>query len=312
MSNGDVTFGLVIYPTPKGLSEEEMISPTRAIIALMEANEQYIRASRPHFDTVWAEDHFQWGDRPTVEAITTLSYLAGRHEGMRFGHIVLGQSYRNPALTAKMAANLQVLTRGGFILGIGAGWKEDEYKAYGYPYPSAAIRIAELEEAVQLIKTMWTQSPANFQGEYYQIENAECQPQPDPPIPLLIAGGGEKKTLRVVAQYADWWNYNFSTPEEYAHKQSVLESHCRDVGRDPGEITHTYYGFVSLVDDPSKAEKRENLHVIGGTPDMVTRQLEEFIELGVKHFQLRILDFPKLDGLQMFIEKVVPRLKREA
>lgn len=308
-SNGDITFGLVIYPTPRGLSEEDMATPTRAAQALVEANEQHIRAGKPHFDTVWVEDHFQWGDRPTLEAITTLTYLAGRHEGMRFGHIVLGQSYRNPALTAKMAANLQVLTKGNFILGIGAGWKEDEYRAYGYPYPSAGTRIAELEEAVQIIRAMWTQSPANFKGEHYQIENAECQPQPDPPIPLLIAGGGEKKTLRVVAKYADWWNLNICTAEEYAHKQDVLRGHCRDVGRDPDEITHTYYGFVSLVDDPSKAEKRDNLHIVGGTPDMVTRELEEFVRLGVKHFQLRILDFPELDGLQTFIEKVVPRLK---
>jgi alkanesulfonate monooxygenase SsuD/methylene tetrahydromethanopterin reductase-like flavin-dependent oxidoreductase (luciferase family) len=155
---------------------------------------------------------------------------------------------------------------------------------------------------------MWTQSPANFQGRYYKIENAECQPQPDPPIPLLLAGGGEKKTLRVVAKYADWWNHNFCTAEEYAHKQRVLADHCRELGRDPDSILHTYYGFVQFVDDPASAEQRP-FHVVSGTPDDVTRELEAFIKLGVKHFQFRILDFPKMDGLHTFIEKVLPRLR---
>lgn len=308
MSNDEVTFGWVIYPVPRGLSEEEAATPQSSARALMRANERYIEAMQPHFDTVWVEDHFQWDNRPVLEAMTTLTYLAGRHEQLKFGHIVLGQSYRSPSLTAKMAANLQLMTGGRFILGIGAGWKEDEYKAYGYPYPSAAERIDQLEEAVQIILAMWTESPANFQGKYYSIQNAECQPQPDPAIPLLIAGGGEKKTLKVVAKYADWWNHNFCNAEEFAHKQTVLAGHCADIGRDPGEITHTYYGFVQFLDDPAKKEERP-FHVVSGTPDDVTRELEEFIKLGVRHFQFRIMDFPKLDGLQTMVEKVIPRLR---
>jgi alkanesulfonate monooxygenase SsuD/methylene tetrahydromethanopterin reductase-like flavin-dependent oxidoreductase (luciferase family) len=308
MTNGDITFGWVIYPVPRGLSDEEMATPQSAGRALMQANERYIAAMQPHFDTVWVEDHFQWDNRPVLEAVTTLTYLAGRHEKVKFGHIVLGQSYRNPALTAKMAANLQLMTNGRFILGIGAGWKEDEYRAYGYPYPPAGERIDQLEEAVQVIRAMWADSPANFQGRYYRIENAECQPQPDPPIPLLIAGGGEKTTLRVVARYADWWNHNFCTAEVFAHKQAVLAGHCRDIGRDPSEIVHTYYGFVQFVDDSSEKEQRP-FHVIAGTPDDVTRELEEFIRLGVRHFQFRLLDFPSHDGLHTFIDKVLPRLR---
>jgi alkanesulfonate monooxygenase SsuD/methylene tetrahydromethanopterin reductase-like flavin-dependent oxidoreductase (luciferase family) len=256
---------------------------------------------------VWVEDHFQWGKKPVLESVTTLTYLAGRHETMRFGNIVLGQSYRNPALTAKMAANLQMMTGGRFIMGIGAGWKEDEYRAYGYEYPPAGARIDQLDEAVQIILTMWTQSPATFHGRYYHIENAECQPQPNPLIPLLIAGSGEKKTLRVVAKYADWCNFNFCDAEQYAHKQQVLERHCREVGRDPGEIVRTYYGALSIVDESSKAEKRD-FHVVGGTVDMVTRELEQFAKLGVTHFQFRFLDFPQLDGLHTFMEKIAPRI----
>jgi len=308
MTNNDITFGWVIYPVPRGQSAAEMSNPTGSARALLEANERYIEAARPHFNTIWVEDHFQWGDKPVLEAITTLSYLAGRHEGLRWGHIVLGQSYRNPALTAKMAANLQMMTGGKYILGIGAGWKQDEYLSYGYPYPPAGERIDQLEDAVQIIRALWTESPATFHGKHYSIESAECRPQPDPPIPLLIAGGGEKKTLRVVAKYADWWNFNFCSPEEYAQKQRALEGHCREIGRDPGGIVHTYYGFMQFVDDPARMEQRD-FHIVAGTPDMVTRELEQFIKLGVKHFQFRIMDFPRMDGLQTFIEKVVPRLR---
>lgn len=305
-----ITFGYVIQPVPRGFSDEVMSDPVRATAALMEANERGIRAARPHFDAIWAEDHFQWEKRPVLEAITVLSYLIGRHEGMRFGHLVLGQSYRNPALTAKMSAIMQALSGGNFILGIGAGWKEDEYRAYGYPYPPAGERIEQLEEAVQIIRAMWADSPANFRGKYYQIENAECQPTPHPPIPLLIAGGGEKKTLRVVAKYADWWNAPFLNAQEFARKQAILADHCQDVGRDPSEIMHTYYGLVSLVEDPSKVEKRD-VYVVGGTADMVAEELLQFKRLGVKHFQLRFLDFPSTGGLEQFIEKVIPRLSAE-
>lgn len=309
MSNEDITFGWVIQPTPKKAPEGVTISPTEAAQSLIEANERYIEAMRPQFDAVWVEDHFQWDDRPTLEAMTTLTYLAARHEGLRFGHIVLGQSYRNAAYTAKMAANLQMLTRGKFILGIGAGWKEDEYRAYGYPYPPAGQRIDELEDAVQIIRAMWTQSPATFEGKYYRIEGAECQPQPDPPVPLLIAGGGEKRTLRVVAKYADWWNTNLCDVAQFAHKKEVLYNHCREIGRDPVEIVLTYNGWVSIAEDPAKLETRDAPYIVRGNADAVTKELEEFVKLGVKHFQLKILDFPETDGLELFKEKVVTRLR---
>ncbi len=310
MPDPNLSFGLVIQAAAKGFPEEVMADPTKAGQALMQANDRLIELSRPHFDTIWAEDHFQWGARPMVEAITTLSYLVGKYPGMRFGNIVLGQSYRNPALTAKMAANLQLLSGGNFILGIGAGWKEDEYTAYGYPcpYPSAGQRIDELDEAVQIIRAMWTESPATCEGKYYHIENAYCSPQPNPPIPLLIAGQGEKKLLRVVAKYADWWNAPFMQPDEYAHKQQVLAEHCMEIGRDPAEIYNTYYALVSLATDRSKTDQI-NPDFIAGTPDDVTEVLSQFVKLGVKHFQIRLTDFPSTDGLELFIEKVLPRLK---
>ncbi len=306
-----ITFGWVIRPVPDDMPEEAKSTPTRAGQALMAANEHYIKAMRPHFDTLWISDHFQWAKPTVLEAITTLTYLAARHSGMRIGHLVLGQSYRNPALTAKMAANLQLLTGGKFILGIGAGWKEDEYKAYGYPYPSAGVRIAQLEEAVEIIRAMWTESPATFHGLYYNIEDAECQPQPAPPIPLLIGGSGEQKTLRIVAKYADWWNHNLCSAEEYAHKQQVLAERCREIGRNPGEIVLTYRGLINFTDGTTGNAKGGQNYVIEGTPDAVTRELEEFIKLGVKHFQLSFLDFPGTKWLETFIDKVLPRLRSE-
>ena len=245
----DITFGFVMQPVPKGFSDGVMADPNEATRTLMRANEDFIQAMQPHFDTVWVEDHFQWDKRPVLEAVTAITYLLARHEGLRYGHIVLGQSYRNPAYTAKMAALLQALTNGKFIMGIGAGWKEDEYRAYGYGFPPAPQRIDELEDTVRIMRAMWTQSPATYKGKYYSIENAECIPQPNPPIPLLIAGGGEKKTLRVVAKYADWWNHNICTAEVFAHKQQVLAEHCRAIGRDFNEIYQTYYADVSINED---------------------------------------------------------------
>ena len=310
MSNGEITFGWVMPTAPRGAPEEEVqADPNGALREHLKTIEQHIEAMQPHIGTIWITDHFQFGKTPILEAITTLSYLAGRHEGMRFGHLVLAQSFRNPALTAKMAANLQLMTGGRFILGIGAGWHEEEYRGYGYDYPSAGVRIAQLDEAIQVIRAMWTDSPANFEGKYYRIENAEASPRPHPPIPILIGGSGEKKTLRVVAQHANWWSTGFVTAEEYARKQGVLAEHCEAVGRDPKSIVYCYDLGLTIVDDPGEIEKREGAHFVAGTPDMVAEELAQFVKLGVTHFQLRIMDFPKMDTLEAFIEKVLPRLK---
>ena len=332
-ANQGVSFGWSLRLTPEDLPEEARAAPDRGAAALLSAIDNYIEVVQPHFDTIWSADHFHSDGQPLLEAVTTISYLAGRFPKLKFGHLVLAQSYRNPAYVAKLAANLQLLTKGRFILGIGAGWKEDEYRGYGYDFPPVGVRMAQLDEALQIIRAMWSedadrvklrmpsttkllqdikailQGGATFHGKHYHIENAQCVPRPDPPIPILVGGGGERKTLRIVARYADMWNVTFTTPEEYAHKQSILEEHCRDVGRDPTEITPTYRGLVSLVDDASQAEKRDNMHVIGGTADDVTRGLEEFTRMGVKHFQLSILGFPKTDSVERFIDRVIPRFR---
>ena len=156
----------------------------------------------PAFTTVWRSDHFQVGDADIWEGWTELVYLAALFPDLRFGHLVLGQSYRNPALLAKMAATLQDLTGGRYILGLGAGWLEEEYAAYGYDYPSGGTRVAQLAEAIQVVRAMWAESPATFHGEHYRIERAVCLPKPEPPPPIMIGTNGPK-ALRVVARHAD-------------------------------------------------------------------------------------------------------------
>ena len=222
-------FGLMLRQNDPGHRFAELMDYNRRCIAMLDAG----------FTTLWLEDHPQVGATDALESMSTLSYLAAAYPRFRVGSLVLAQSYRNPALVAKMTANLQALTGGNVILGIGAGWKEEEYIAYGYPFPPLKVRMEQLEEAVQIIRALWSRSPATFEGKHYQIHEAYCQPRPDPAIPLLIGGGGEQKTLALVARYADMYNFNSCSVEEYAHKIEVLRQHCERIGRDPREIGFT-------------------------------------------------------------------------
>jgi len=271
-------------------------------------NDKFIQRLQGSFDTIWVEDHFQWDDRPVVECWTNLVYLSAKYPDFSFGPLVMGQSYRNPAIIAKMFATLQWLTGGRLIAGIGAGWKVDEYHSYGWPFPTASVRIAQLEETVQIIRAMWEQSPASFEGEHYSIKDAYCEPHPDPAPPLLIAGGGEKLTLRVVAKYADWMNVGFCNAETYKTKLDALRGHCDDIGRDYDGIKKTYYGFVSVKEEKAEPLDRSGLHFVQGTPDEVESDFREFIDLGVEHFMMRFVDFPAMEGLELFLEKVMPGL----
>ena len=148
----------------------------------------------------------------TLECWTATAAFATAYPQYDFGQIVLGNSYRHPPLLAKMASTLQALTGGRLILGIGAGWMESEYRAYGYPFPSAAVRLQQLGEAVQILRRMWTALPASFSGRHYQIEQAFNQPLPEPPPPIMIGAAGEQLALRLVARHADWWNLSGISP----------------------------------------------------------------------------------------------------
>jgi alkanesulfonate monooxygenase SsuD/methylene tetrahydromethanopterin reductase-like flavin-dependent oxidoreductase (luciferase family) len=288
-----VDFGLMLRPTQPGTSLDEV----------HKYNLRCIDALTAGFTTLWLEDHLQWGETDVFESLSTLSFLAAQFPHLRVGTLVLDQSYRNPALLAKMAANLQFLTGGRLILGLGAGWKEDEYRAYGYPFPPLKTRFAQLEEVIQVLRALWTTQPATFVGNYHQVRDAYCKPQPSPVIPLLIGGGGERRTLAIVARYADWWNYNSSPVEEYAQKLGILKEHCARIGRDPAEIGLTYLSTLSVSEDPAKVVRHPQKHYIAGNAAEVTRELERFCDLGVTHFMFRILD---VESLEHFVATVVP------
>jgi len=262
-------------------------------------------------------------DIDNLEGWTTINYLVGAFKRLSFGHIVLCNSYRNPALLAKMAANLSLFAPGRFILGIGAGWKKDEHLSYGYEFPDASARIEALEEAVQIIRKMWTEKAVYFRGRYYNIAGAYCFPKPDPIPPIMIGGGGEKLTLKAVASHADWWNCPNLTLEEYRRKLDVLKNHCGKVGRKYEAIKKTWLGCISIAETKDEALRIATANpfvtketrfdamraTIIGTPEQVSQRLAEFIDLGVEYFIFRFLDFPSMKGTELFTEKVAEELR---
>jgi alkanesulfonate monooxygenase SsuD/methylene tetrahydromethanopterin reductase-like flavin-dependent oxidoreductase (luciferase family) len=320
MGNIEFMWRIPAYPTDGSSREAVFIKQITDTL-------DYIQGS---FAGAFTDDHFlPWTavDHPgardslpqdvdTLECMTTISYLAAAYPQLVFGGIVLCQSYRNPALTAKMGSTLQLLTGGRYVMGIGAGWHEPDYEAYGYEFVhKPSVRLAQMKETIQIIKKMWTESPATFEGEHYRIKNAYCEPRPNPMPPLLIGGGGEKVTLRIVAEYADWWNYCDST-DIYAHKMEVLRSHCEAIGRDFNEIVKTWDGLQIVVAE-TEAEARQIYEnspfkrrgAVVGNPDQVTEQLQAYVDLGVEIFFMRFDDFPGQTGIRLFTEKVLPRFK---
>ena len=289
--------------------------------AFLEQMNRQLQIMDGHLTSVWVDDHvhpwatFVPSETPATEAVTTLAYFAARYPNFDWGSLVLCQSYRNPALTAKMAASLQWLTDGRFIFGIGAGWLVEEYAAYDWPFPRPAARIRQLEETIEIVKLLWTESPASYEGRYYRIDNAYCHPQPDPPPPIMIGGGGEQLTLRVVAKHADWWNMPGGSPRAYARKLRVLREHCAAVGRDFDEIRKTI-SLPTIAIHHSEAEARQqaeatpfamNKDSLVGTPDQVAERLQAYIDVGIDLFQIRLVDFPRTDGMELFIREVLPR-----
>jgi alkanesulfonate monooxygenase SsuD/methylene tetrahydromethanopterin reductase-like flavin-dependent oxidoreductase (luciferase family) len=295
-------FGLLIPPTPRGSTLEAMLA----------ANDRFLAACSEHGLTAWFVDHFQFAERPYLECLALLAHSAGRYPDVHVGTLVVGVGYRNPALVAKVAATLQLLTGGKFILGIGAGWKEDEYRAYDWPFPPAATRLDELDEAIRIIKALWTDAPASFSGKHFRIADAICEPRPNPHPVLMVGGGGEKRTLRLAAEHADWWNVDYLTPENYARKLGILHEHCEAIGRDPATIVPTAFCLMSVSHDPSRlvrtppANFPPTAHILSGSPAEVIDKIGAFAEIGVQHIQVSLLDYPDGDGIDVFLEEVLP------
>jgi len=254
----------------------------------------------PIFEHAWLFDHFMpLGSNPAgpcLEGWTRLPALAAQTQRLRVGVMVTGNTYRHPAVLAKMAATVDVITRGRLEFGLGAGWYEREHRAYGIPFHSTGERIRRLGEACEVIRRLWTQSVADFDGRYYQLREARCEPKPvqQPHPPVVIGGGGEQLTLRVVAHYADIWDCMTDSPQEYRHKSAVLDSHCAAIGRDPATIERSKHVFV----DPTDLLAARS-------------ELRPYIEAGATHLILHVSAPYPVGIVQRLAEEVAEPLRTE-
>jgi len=276
---------------------------------ILTADDQHVpMALAAGFDTIWVEDHMGWGAKSHLECISTLAWLAGRHPGSRWGTMVCGQAFRNPAYLAKVAVNLQLLTGGRFVLGIGAGNNGAEHAEFGFPFPTAARRLDQMEEAVRIIRTLWLGGRHSVGGREHTIRDAIVAPRPEPAIPLMIGGGGERRTLRLVADLADWWCADVGSAETLLRKSAILDRHCAAVGRDPATIVRTQVAWVSFEDDPAARSRWPDVHIVAGSPSEVVAELLRYRRAGVDHLQIRFMDFPATQDLERFAADVLPRL----
>jgi F420-dependent oxidoreductase-like protein len=298
------------------------------------------------WSSIWVYDHFHTVPVPTEEATheawTLMAAFAAVTGRVRLGQMCTCMAYRSPTYLGKVAATVDVVSEGRVEMGIGAGWYEQEWRAYGYGFPSAGERLKALEEGVQIFRDMWTTGRATFAGEHYQVDGARCFPQPlqgtSAPgsrhngIPMWIAGGGEKKTLRIAAQYADYTNFD-GTPEVFAAKSEVLKGHCAELGRDFDEIVRSANYNVVIgrsakeIDDrlrwlreqllrggvpEGKADEQVESQRRGplvGTPEQIVERLRELQRLGmtyaITYFSEAAYD---LSGIQLFEAEVMPEL----
>jgi len=297
------------------------------------------RAEELGYHSIWFGDHLAAGWRAKfhasrLECWTLMSALAPLLERTRIGPLVLANSFRNPALMAKMASTLDVISNGRLEMGAGAGWSQREYEAYGYKFPSAATRIKQMEEGIRIMKLMWTQEQPSFKGKYYSIKEAVCKPKPiqKPHPPLTVGGAGERLTLRVVAKEADRCNF-FAPPEKYDYLLGVLKKHCKDIGRDYNEIEKSLLAGVYIFDDEEQGkEKLKKIYrarepsapfedwlesykknVIFGNIEECLRRLKAYDPLGVDCYILKFEDstgyLPSQDGFELFNDHVLEEIR---
>jgi len=276
------------------------------------------------YHSIWLYDHFHTVPTPTQEITfecwTSTAALARDTSRVRLGQMVTCNSYRNPTLLAKIASTVDALSHGRLDFGIGAGWYEEEYVAYGYPYPGTHERLERLHEAVEIILSMWTQEEAIFEGTYYQVRGAINQPKgvQKPRIPLLIGGGGEKVTLRLVAQYADACNVGGDIPT-IKHKLAVLKQHCEQLGRDYERIKRTaLIDFCVIAETEAGVlakltpQERNNVEELRqtwliGTPEQIRDRLAEYEEAGIQELIVRFVDAARLESVRLFAREFIQR-----
>ncbi len=256
-------------------------------------------AEESGFSSVWVMDHFfqlpplGGPDQPILEAYTLLGALAARTERVQLGTLVTGVTYRNPGMLAKIVTTLDVISRGRAILGIGAAWYDVEHEALGFEFPPVKERMDRLEDAVQICRAMFAEDHATFSGRHHSVRDARNLPRPirESGIPIMIGGGGEKRTLRLVAQYADACNIAGDL-DTVRHKVDVLQRHCAEVGRDPSEVAVTRMSTLMLTDSPDQTAQTRDFLVGAagaeaaagftvGQEDEVAAEVEAFAAAGV-------------------------------
>ena len=265
-------------------------------------------------------------DIPCLEVWTLLSALATCTETLILGPMVAAQSFRNPALAANIAASLDHVTGGRVCFGIGAGWKREEYRAYGYRFPRFATRMRELEETIEIVKRMWRDPQPSFEGEHYRIDGATCYPHPARPrgIPIWV-GGASETSLRLAAKHADALNFAWSDPVDfYREKYERLEQLCKEMGRDHREIRRSAGLMITMAENESALEakldaqqRRDDAYIryvrgqlanIIGTPEQVAERVGEYQALGVDHFILRFHFEEEVEMMELFMSEVANRL----
>ncbi len=264
------------------------------------------------FSTVWLFDHLQMSGKPGIDGWAALAWMAATFTHMRVGTMVLSQSFRNPGLLGVSAATLQELTGGRVILGIGAGWLEEEYRAYNFTYPSPGERVAQLAESIELIKTLWRDSPATFEGKWYSIREAYCA-RPEPPVPIMVGTNGPR-ALKVVARLADWWVWDGPFEQTYRAPMERLRAECELIGRPFDDITKICELAVWMPDDiKTFAPTYEHSNypgqvfaVAGPTAQDVIREIETLVDAGVAHIAI---DFEDMATMNRFLSDVVPHVR---
>ena len=278
------------------------------------------------YHSLWLYDHFYHFPYPDnvriLEPWTLMSVLAGATSSIRLGTLVLCHAYRPPALLAKMAATLDVLSGGRLEFGYGAGWHAEEFAAYGYDFPPVATRIRQMEEGLALIKALWTHDRATVAGRFHRVQEAICEPKPlqQPHPPITIGGGGERLLLRAVARHADVWNYFPSPLPEYERKAELVDQHCRDLGRDPQTLerslmtpTVTAEWEKDVRDQLDAARARGYLwahsgNLVQGTPDIVVPRYRDYIRRGVSFFIIQLPDGRDLQRIEFVAKHVIAEL----
>jgi F420-dependent oxidoreductase-like protein len=285
-----------------------------------------LESERLGYDSVWLDDHLMYNNWPILDCWTTLSALSSITSKIRLGTMVSCNQHRNPALLAKIAATVDVLSNGRLEFGIGAGIQEAEHTAYGFGFPKLSVRVERMDEALEVVRKLWTQKRVNFQGRHYSLKAAICEPKPiqKPHPPIIVGGCEEKHTLKVTAKHANRFDWGFlPTMEAYKRKLQVLENHCSTFGKKFGDIERSCWpsGQVLIAQDqktldgkvkklkPSKMSM-ENYEkgTLVGTPDKFLEQLKVYTDLGVTYFILYFADMPSTDGLKLFSENVAKKM----